>query len=67
MIDGDRLHGFVGIEIEMIVVLVAFFGHVSLLDRGRMNAQSTMEGTGCRVSASGMSVLERKYGYFMNI
>lgn len=57
MVDRDWLYRFVGIEIEMIVVLVAFLGHVSLLNRSGVNAQSAMERTSCRVSASSMLML----------
>jgi len=38
MIDLDWLYRFVGVQVEMIVVLIAFLRHVSLLDRGRVNA-----------------------------
>lgn len=57
MVDRDWLHRFVGVEIEMIVVLVTFLGHVSLLNRSRVNAQSAMERTSCRVSASSVLML----------
>lgn len=57
MIDLDRLYGLIGVQIEMIVVLIAFLRHVRLLDRGRVNAQCAMKGTGSRVSATSMSML----------
>lgn len=57
MVERDRLYRLVGIEIEMIVVLVTFFGHVGLLDRGRMNAERAMKRASRRVSASSMLVL----------
>lgn len=44
----------------MIVILVAFLRHVGLLDRGRVNAQGAMKGTGSRVSATSMPVLKKK-------
>lgn len=57
MIDLDRLYGLVGVQIKMIIVLVAFLRHVRLLDRGRVDAQGVMEGTGGRVSATSMPML----------
>lgn len=60
VVDLERLHGLVGVQIKMIVILVAFLRHVGLLDRGRMNAQGAMKGTGSRVSATSMPVLEEK-------
>lgn len=53
----ERLYGLVGIEIEVVIVLVAFLDHVGLLDGGRMNAQRAMKGTCRRVSATGVSML----------
>lgn len=57
MVERDWLYRFVGIEIEMIVILVAFFGHVGLLDRSRMNAQRAMQRASCRVFAPSMLML----------
>lgn len=67
MVDRDWLYRFVGIEIEVIVVLVTFLGHVSLLDRSRVNAQSSMERASCRVPASSVLMLRaRKYREFIS-
>ena len=60
MVERDWLYRLVGIEIEMIVVLVTFFGHVGLLDRSRMNAERAMQRTSCRVSAPSMLMLRKR-------
>lgn len=53
----DRLYGFVRVQIEMVVVLVAFLRHVGLLDRGGVYAQGAMKGSGGSVSAARMPML----------
>lgn len=60
VVDLDRLYGFVGVQIKMIIVLIAFLRHVRLFDRGRVNAQGAMEGAGSRVSATSMSMLKKE-------
>lgn len=60
VVDLERLHGLVGVQIKMIVILVAFLRHVGWLDRGRVNAEGAMKGTGSRVSATSMPVLKKK-------
>ncbi|EZA53415.1 hypothetical protein X777_06496 [Ooceraea biroi] len=60
MINFDWLYRLIGVQVKMIVVLVTFLRHISLLNRGRVNAQSVMKGTGSHVSATGMSMLRRK-------
>lgn len=57
MIELDRLYGFIGVQIKMIVILVAFLRHVRLLDCGRVNTQSAMKGSSSRISVTGMSML----------
>lgn len=60
VIDLDRLYGLVGVQIKMIIVLIAFLCHICLLDRGRVNAQGAMEGTGSRVSPTSMPMLKKE-------
>lgn len=60
VVDLERLHGLVGVQIKMIVILVAFLHHVGLFDRGRVNAQGAMKGAGSRISATSMAMLKKK-------
>lgn len=57
----EGLHGPVGVEIEMVIVLVALLGHVRLLQGRCVHAQRPVQRARRRVSAAGVTVLMEEH------
>lgn len=57
----ERLYRPVGVEIEMVIVLVALLGHVRGLQGRRVHAQGSMQRTRRGVSASRVTVLVEQH------